>query len=168
MYTIVCLHCRKRVLKNNKLKHYEQRYCSSEECQRSRKLSFERKKYKTDPEYRKKKLSGNRDRKILEKEEKGAQCFSDYQRDYRKKHPQYELRNKEGQKDRNATNSIKNHNKKKIVNPDTLMLEQVDKEKVYAMYQVEHKKIVNPDTLMAQRIDTQFIIKNKPLFVRLL
>jgi activator of HSP90 ATPase len=138
------------------------------ECQQSRKHSFERKKYQTDLEYRKKKLSRNRERTIREKAGKGAQCFSEYQRVYRKTHPQYEIRNREKQKDRNAIRSQKKYITKKIVNPDALMLEQVDKEMVYAMYKVDYQKIVNPDTLMLQRNDKQLITKDKPLFVRLL
>ena len=120
MCTIVCLHCGTIVPKNRKLKHYNQRYCGSVECQQSRKHSFERKKYQTDLEYRKKKLSRNRERTIREKAGKGAQCFSEYQRVYRKTHPQYEIRNREKQKDRNAIRSQKKYITKKIVNPDTI------------------------------------------------
>jgi hypothetical protein len=48
------------------------------------------------------------------------------------------------------------------------MLERSDNEQIYAMFAIDHKKIVNPDTLMVKQIEHLPLTDKKPLFVRLL
>ena len=48
------------------------------------------------------------------------------------------------------------------------MLEQIDNDQVYAMFAIDRQKIVNPDAIMPERIDKLLYTDSKPLFVRLL
>jgi hypothetical protein len=168
MRTIVCVHCGRRVKANRKLKHLVQRYCGRKECQWQRKLNFERKKYLNDPCYRSRKLSKVRERKKVKSIQGNPQYYSDYQRAYRASHPEYVLQNRLQQRVRYARQSGKRSQETKIVNPDTLMLQQADNEHVYAMFAIDHKKIVNPDTLMLEPNERLLFTDKKPLFVRLL
>jgi hypothetical protein len=166
MRTLVCRHCGRRVAANKKLKHHLQHYCGRKECQHSRKLEYERARYKNNPLYRSRKLEKARERKKKMAEQGNVQYFSDYQRFYRATHPQYVIRNREKQRERNARKRDKTSNKTKIVNPDTLISQQPDNDTIYAMIAVDYQKIVNPDTLMLQLIDMMSIANGKPLFVR--
>lgn len=69
-----------------------------------------------------------------------------YQRAYRASHPDYVRTNRQKQRVRNALRGEKSLHETQIVNPDTLMLQRPDSERVYAMKPVDYAKIVNPDT----------------------
>jgi len=115
------------VTANKKLKHHLQRYRGRKECQNSRKPEYERARYKNNPLYRLRKLEKARERKKKMAEQGNVQYFSDYQRFYRATHPQYVIKNREKQRERNARKRDKTSNKTKIVNPDPLMLQLIDK-----------------------------------------
>lgn len=168
MRTLVCRHCGRKVPSNKKLKHLIQYYCGDKACQAARKLSFERHKYKTNPSFRTKKLQNYRDRKKKQADQGNPLACSQYQRDYRTSHPDYVLDNRQKQRQRNARNRGKTIHEPKIVNPDTLMLQTPDNEKVYAMIAVDYQKIVNPATFMSQIIDIESVTKAQTMFVRLL
>jgi len=168
MRTLVCRHCGRTTLANKKLKHLVQQYCGYHACQRARKLSFERYKYKSDGAFRTNKLKHARDRKNT----RGVQdnCFSgfQYQRDYRASHPDYVLENRQKQRGRNASARDKTSHERKIVNPDAILPQRPDNDKVYAMIAVDYKKIVNPDAFMSKLVDIMPVTRDRPMFVRLL
>ena len=168
MLTILCCHCGREVNRNKKLRHLVQLYCGSKECQSQRKLNSESNKYRDDPSYRIKKLLKARERKKGKSLDGNPQYYSDYQRAYRASHPEYVLRNKAKQRERYARKKDKTSLTTKIVNPDTLMLQQSDNEHLYAMFAIECKQIVNPDALMVERIGNLSFTDKKPMFVRLL
>jgi len=168
MGTLVCRHCGREVQSNKKLKHLIQHYCGRKACQAARKLNFERHKYKTNSLFRSRKLQNARDRKIKQADGGNPLACSQYQRDYRASHPDYVLENRQQQRQRNARKAGKMSHEPKIVNPDALMLQQIDNDKVYAMIAVDYKKIVNPDAFMSKHIDMMAVTKADPLFVRLL
>jgi len=93
---------------------------------------------------------------------------SRYQRDYRASHPEYVLENRQKQRLRNARKAKETSTETKIVNPDTLISQRPDNDKVYAMIAVDYKKIVNPDALMTNLVDIVSFTKDQPMFVRLL
>jgi hypothetical protein len=165
MRTLVCRHCGREVVRNKRLKHFEQQYCGEKSCQAARKLSFDRKKYKTNSSYRLDKLQGARDRR---RKQADPQASSQYQRDYRASHPEYVHANRQKQRVRNARGAVIPKHETKIVNPDALMLQNADNDTIYAMIAVEYEKVVNPDTLMSYLTDIEAYTKQKPLFVRLL
>jgi len=168
MRTLVCRHCGREVPANRKLKHLTQYYCSEKACQASRKLSFERKKYKTNPSFRCKKHQSALDRK-KKLADRGNPCFaSQYQRSYRESHPDYVTDNRQKQRHRYARKRDQAREQTEIVNPDTFMQQIPDNDKVYAMIEVDYKKIVNPDTFISKSLDMEIITKVKPMFVRLL
>jgi hypothetical protein len=168
MRTLVCRHCGRQVRRNKKLKHLDQHYCGDNACQTARKLSFGRHKYKTNELFRSNKLQRARDRKKKHADQGNPLACSRYQRDYRASHPDYVLENRQKQRVRNARKVVKTMQETKIVNPDTLMLQKPDIDKVYAMIAVDYKKIVNPDTFISKMIDIKSVTKAEPMFVRLL
>jgi len=168
MGILVCRHCGKAVPSNKKLKHFIQHYCGEKACQSARKLIFDRHKYKTNESFRSNKLRRVRERKKKLASEGNPLLGSQYQNAYRKTHPEYVLGNRLRQKHRNAKKRRKTSDKTKIVNPDTLMPQQIDNDKVYAMIAMDYKKIVNPDAFMSKIIDMESVTKAKPMFVRLL
>lgn len=168
MRTLVCRHCGREVQSNKKLKHLVQRYCGRKACQAARKLNFERHKYKTNSFFRSHKLQSARDRKKKLAAEGNPLACSQYQRDYRASHPEYVLENRQQQRLRNARKAGKMIQEPKIVNPDTLMLQRPENDKVYAMIAVDYRKIVNPDAFMSKIIDMESVTKVEPMFVRLL
>jgi hypothetical protein len=168
MRTLICRHCGKQVRRNKKLKHLTQQYCGAKACQCARKLSFERKKYKTNTLFRVNKLQGARERKQAQADRGGPQACSHYQADYRASHPDYVTENRHKQRSRNERKAGKTMHKTKIVNPDALMLQKPGNDTIYAMIAVDYKKIVNPDAFMSQISDIKLVAKVKPMFVRLL
>ncbi len=168
MRTLICRHCGRQVRRNKKLKHLDQHYCGDKACQSVRKLNFERHKYKTNSSFRSHRLQRVRDRKKKQADQGNPQACSRYQRDYRASHPDYVLKNRHQQRHRNARNRDKTSQETKIVNPDALMLQKPDIDKVYAMIAVDYKKIVNPDAFMSKMIDMESVTKAQTMFVRLL
>jgi hypothetical protein len=168
MRTLVCRHCGRTILANKKLKHFIQQYCGDHVCQKARKLSFERCKYRSDGTFRSRKLQQVRDRKNTQRGQGNPFVGSQYQRSYRTTHPEYVLENRYRQQHRNYQKRSKTSIEPKIVNPDTLMPQRPDNDTVYAMIAVDYKKIVNPDAFISKLIDIMPVTKAEPLFVRLL
>ncbi len=168
MRTLICVHCGEEVLRNKKLKHLKQQYCSDAACQTARKLHFEREKYKTNSLFRSEKLRRARERKKALADRGDPLACSRHQRDYRTSNPDYVTKNRQKQRARNARKAAKTMDKTNIVNPDALMMQKPDNKTVYAMIAVDSKNIVNPDALMTQITDIKTFMKEKPMFVRLL
>ena len=142
--TFICLHCGKDVPRNPRIKR-GQNYCRAKECQKARKREWDKERYNSDDTYKNKRLSSQ---KIWRKK-----CPSyEYQKNYRKMHPEYVNRNRELQRDRNK--KLKKSQQKdiegKIVNTDTLFTHLLI-DGTYALMQVTNEgKIVNTDTLMVR------------------
>ena len=168
MQILICKHCGEQVPRNKKLKHLNQQYCGARACQSARKLSHEREKYKTNSLYRSEKLRRARERKKALADQGDVLASSRYQHEYRTTHPDYVNDNRQKQRERNVRKAGEKTDETKIVNPDTLMLQKLGNETIYAMIAVDYKKIVNPDALMSQITDITSVIKAKPMFVRLL
>jgi hypothetical protein len=166
MRTLVCRQCGRTTLANKKLKHLIQYYCGDLVCQKARKLSFERNKYRFNGPFRSNKLQQTRERKNSQRGRGNPFVGSEYQRSYRATHPEYVLENRHQQQQRNQQKRCKTSIKPKIVNPDTLIAKQIDNDMVYAMIAVDYKKIVNPDALMSQLAGMESITKAKTMFVR--
>lgn len=86
-----CKHCRKRKLKNPRLK-VKQSYCGSGACQQARKNKWEREKLKKDHVYRKY-------RNGVKAKWRNTRPEDVYQRNYRESHPEYEQKNRHSSKD---------------------------------------------------------------------
>jgi len=93
---------------------------------------------------------------------------SRYQHDYRITHPEYTSTNRQKQQVRNSGTKAGRSPETKIVNPDALMLQTPDNDRIYAMIAVDNKMIVNPDAFVKECIDMEQIAKVKPMLVRLL
>lgn len=141
--TFTCLHCGQEVPRNPRLKQ-GQKYCSRKECQRARMRSWKKERYENSNSYRQKCLDSQ---KRWRKKRPGHQ----YQREYRKEHPEYVIRNRELQRKRNEkrqqTRPI--DITKKIVNRNTLT-GYPREAGVYALMPVKGGKIVNRNTLMVR------------------
>jgi hypothetical protein len=83
-----CRACRRRFVPCPKVK--DQRYCSADKCQKVRKRRWQAKK-KKDAAYRENQLDAHK---------RWKESHPDYWRDYRNRHPEYVLRNKERQRER--------------------------------------------------------------------
>jgi len=163
--TITCRHCSKSVLRNPRLKN--QKYCPEKECQQARMRTWKRRQYKNNRKYQERTHSGQ---KVWRRKYPADQ----YQRDYRKTHPEYVMHNRDLQRERNkkrqrdhSTMIIKTHalllqpredgvymlskvKKNLIVNRNALSL-QPSMDGVYALFKVKREKIVNRNALLLQR-----------------
>ena len=161
--TFTCRHCVKSVPRNPRIKN--QKYCSEKECQQARMRTWKNIQYKKNSKYRTRSLAGQ---KVWRSKYPAYQ----YQRDYRKTHPEYVIRNRELQRKRNrkrqkdqSTMIVKTHalllqpredgvytlskiKKNMIVNRNTLSL-QPSIDGAYALFKVKGRKIVNRNALMA-------------------
>jgi len=85
-----------------------QRYCDKEECQRVKKRRWQRQKLKDDPQYRK-------------DQKESQQCWTeqnqDYWKRYRNQHPEYVVRNRLLQKERDQKHRSKNLAKMDALKP---------------------------------------------------
>jgi molecular chaperone GrpE (heat shock protein) len=142
--TFICLHCGKEVPRNHHIKR-GQKYCSAKECQRARKREWDKERYNSDETYNYRRLSSQ---KIWRKKRPSHE----YQKNYRKMHPEYVNRNRELQRNRNKK---RKKSKQKdiegmIVNTDALFTHPLI-DGTYALMQVtKGGKIVNTDTLMVR------------------
>ena len=142
--TITCHHCGKSVPHNPHIKR-GQKYCSTKECQRARKREWDKEHYNSDETYKYRRLSSQ---KIW----RNKRPSHEYQKNYRKMHPEYVNRNSELQRNRNEK---RKKSKQKdiegmIVNTDTLFTHPLI-DGTYALMQVtKGGKIVNTDTLMVR------------------
>ena len=162
--TFICLHCSCTCRCNPRVKN--QKYCSGKECQQARIRNWKKRQYKKNWKYQKKSQASQ---KVWRKKYPADQ----YQRDYRKAHPEYVIRNRELQRKRNKKRQ--KDQSTMIVNTDALLLQpredgvytlsKIKKNMIvnrnalslkssidgaYALFKVKEKKIVNRNALMAQ------------------
>lgn len=137
--TFTCRHCGKTLPCNPRLKK-KQKFCSSPGCQQERRSSRKKKRYQSDPVYRKRYLAG-------QKSWRETYPAHEYQKQYREDHPEYVILNREQQRERN-----KKRQKDPglmIVNGTSLSLHP-DSDKAYASIKVKEGKIVNGTSFIAQ------------------
>jgi len=159
-----CHYCGKLVPRNPRIK--DQKYCSARECQQARMRRWKNIQYKENSKYHKRSLAGQ---KVWRSKYPAYQ----YQRDYRKTHPEYVMHNRFLQMARNikrrescSTMIVKTHalllqpredgvytlsrvKKNLIVNRNALTL-QPSIDGVYALFKVKREKIVNRNALLLQ------------------
>ena len=121
MKTITCKHCKEVVEKNPRCPGQE--YCGKTDCRKARRREWQRKKMKTDPDYR---ANQKRSQEIWQKEHKG------YWKQYRKQNPDKAERNRILQKVRNQGLSPS----------DTRQLKMVLPEKIAKMDSLENRKLL--------------------------
>jgi hypothetical protein len=162
--TFTCHYCGKLIPRNPRIKN--QKYCSAKECQQARMRIWKNRQYKKNRKYQKKSQANQ---KVWRRKYPAYQ----YQRDYRKTHPEYVMRNRDLQRERNrkrqkdhSTMIVKTHalllqpredggytlskiKKNMIVNRNALSL-QPSIDGAYALFKVKERKIVNRNALMAQ------------------
>jgi hypothetical protein len=137
--TFTCQKCDNTYPRNPRIKN--QKYCSSPDCQQARKNAWGKKAYNTSKSHRDKRLQSQK------------RCYKNrpghvYQDNYRKSHPEYVVRNRERQQERNKKRQ--NDQASMIVNTDALSL-QPNIDGAYALIKVTKEgKIVNTDALMVQ------------------
>ena len=136
--TITCLHCCKPVPCNPRIK--KQKYCSSRLCQNSRRRSSGKKGSSRPSESRFL-------RKARNKRWRDTHSAHEYQKEYRKKHPEYVKRNSELQKGRN---------KKRKPEPSSMivktyaLLPHPAHDVLFPAFDVKNGKIVKTYTLLSQ------------------
>jgi endogenous inhibitor of DNA gyrase (YacG/DUF329 family) len=162
--TFTCQYCGKLVPRNPRIKN--QKYCCAKECQQARMRSWKNRQYKKNSKYHKRSLAGQ---KVWRSKYPAYQ----YQRDYRKTHPEYVIRNRDLQRERNrkrqrdhSTMIVKTHalllqpredgvytlskvKKNLIVNRNALSL-QPSIDGAYALFKVKREKIVNRNALITE------------------
>jgi len=146
--TIICIHCKKTILANPRLKG-EQQYCNDHACQNERKRIWYRNRLTTDARY------ARRQQRCKRRWRKQKPAHR-YQNDYRQTHPDYTQKNRDQQRERNRRRRkqpTKLDTPAKIVKIDAL---DVSKEQT-AIYEM---KILKPN-------DTKKIVKIDSLFVQL-
>ena len=139
-----CRHCGKTLPRNPRLK--KQRFCSSPNCQNSRKRIHDKKIGRTS--------KGKLLQKARNKRWRDKAPAHSYQDQYRKSHPEYENRNREQQRLRNKKR--KNNQASMIVKTDALLL-QPRHDGAYMAFKVKRQKIVKTDTLLLQMQSQQGI-----------
>jgi len=162
--TFTCQYCGKLVPRNPRIKN--QKYCCEKECQQARMRTWKNRQYKNNRKYKNKSLASQ---KIW----RSKYPAYHYQRDYRKTHPEYVMRNRDLQRERNRKRQ--NDQSTMIVNTDSLLFQprengiytlskikknmivnrnalslQTSIDGAYALFKVKGKKIVNRNALMAK------------------
>ncbi len=162
--TFTCKCCGKLVPRNPRIK--KQKFCCSKACQQARMRIWKNRQYNQNSNYHSKSLISQ---KVWRKKYPSYQ----YQRDYRKTHPDYVMRNRDQQRERNrkrqnnhSTMIVKTHSlllqpredgvytlsrikKNMIVNRNALTL-QPSVDGAFALFKVKRKKIVNRNALISQ------------------
>lgn len=162
--TFTCQCCGKLVPRNLRIKN--QKYCCAKECQQARMRRWKNIQYKENSKYHKRSLAG-------QKVWRSKYPAYEYQRDYRKTHPEYVMHNRDLQRERNrkrqrdhSTMIVKTHalllqpredgaytlsrvKKNLIVNRNALSL-QPSIDGAYALFKVKREKIVNRNALLFQ------------------
>ena len=136
--TIKCLHCGREVPHNPRIR--KQKFCPSRACQNAR-------RYTTDKARAKKSSECRYLRKSRNKRWRDNYPAHEYQKEYRKNHPEYVKHNRELQKVRN--NNRKPEPPKMIVKTYTLSPQPLQ-DGLYRGFEVKDSKIVKTYTLMAQ------------------
>ena len=137
--TFTCQHCGKTLPRNPRLKK-QQKYCSSPGCQQVRRSSKKKRRYHSDPLYRKKHLNA-------QKAWRDAFPAHEYQKRYRADHSEYVIRNREQQRERN---------KKRQKDPGSMIVNgtsltpRASDNGAYALIKIKKGKIVNGTSFIAQ------------------
>jgi len=138
--TFTCRQCGKTLPRNPRLKK-SQKYCSASTCQQARKNAWGKKEYQTNKSHREERLQSQ---KVCYKNRPGHA----YQAGYRKKNPDYVVRNRDLQQERNRRRQ--GNQSSMIVNTDALPL-QASIDGAYALMPITKEgKIVNTDAFMVQ------------------
>jgi len=142
-----CQHCGMRSRKNPRLKT-RQKYCGRRSCQQSRKNIWERERLKKNPSY----YEQRRIQKAIWREKRPAH---QYQRDYRRSHPDYERDNRERQqlRNKNVQKAISKFLSPNIVKTDSLIAERPVSCGLYEILPYKTspgKKIVKTDSLIVE------------------
>lgn len=122
----------------------KQEFCSADECQRERKRRWQKAKRAADADYRDNDVQANRNWRAR---------HSDYWREYRRKHPQSVLRNREKQRERDrvqrqkptvppAASALANED---VSNPQCLV-----KTGVYRLVPVAGSRLANEDACLVK------------------
>ena len=106
MEPIACFHCGRTFTPRNR----NQYYCSQAPCQRARKAAWQRRKMKTDPEYR----TGHK-----MSQHKWLNSRPDYWKDYRRRHPEQVERNR-------MLQTIRDRRQRASVAGDEIVLAKMD------------------------------------------
>jgi len=136
--TFTCQCCGKLVPRNVRIKN--QKYCCAKECQQARMRIWKNRQYKQNSNYHSKSL-------ISQKVWRSKYPVYQYQRDYRKTHPEYVIRNRVLQKERNKRRQ-RNHSTM-IVKTRSILL-QPREDGVYTLSKVKKNMIVNRNALSLQ------------------
>ena len=140
--TFTCQHCKEVKERNPRIKQ-GQKYCGSAACRSASRREWKRMKYSTDDSYRERCLESQR----LWRTQKPAHS---YQHDYRELHPEYVVRNRQGQKQRNQKRRDVHmvvDLSQKIVNRNTFAGKGT-RAGIYAYVPANMQKIVNRNTLL--------------------
>ena len=136
--TFTCHHCGKLVPRNPRIK--KQKFCSSRACQNTRRYTITKARVNKSSEYRCLRRARN-------KRWRNNYPAHEYQKEYRKKHPEYVNRNREGQRERN---------KKRKSEPSTMIVKtyalspQPLQDGIYRGFEVKSGKIVKTYALPTQ------------------
>jgi hypothetical protein len=136
--TFTCHHCGKLVPRNPRIK--KQKFCSSRACQNTRRYTTNKARANKSSECRSLRQARN-------KRWRDNYPAHEYQKEYRKKHPEYVNRNRELQKERN---------KKRKPEPSSMIVKtyalspQLLQDGLYRGFEVKNGKIVKTYALMAQ------------------
>ena len=136
--TITCHHCGKLVPHNARIK--KQKFCSSRVCQNTRRYTTNKARVNKSSKCRSLRQARN-------KRWRDTHPAHEYQKEYRKKHPEYVKRNSELQKGRNK--KLKPEPSSMIVKTYALSLQPLQ-DGLYRGFEIKNGKIVKTYTLMAQ------------------
>ena len=162
--TFTCQYCGKLVQRNPRIKN--QKYCCAKACQQARMRIWKKRQYTQNSKYHSKSL-------VSQKVWRSKYPAYQYQRDYRKTHPEYVMHNRDFQRERNRKR-LKSHStmivktyalllqpgehgeytlsrvkKNMIVNRNALSL-QPSIDGAYALFKLKREKIVNRNALLLQ------------------
>ena len=140
--TFTCLNCGCTFPCNPRVK--DQKYCNTKECRRASRRAWKKKKRTTNKTYRQQCLNH-------QKRWRENRPAHQYQKEYRESHPDYEMRNRELQFERNKKR--KKEQDPMIVKRNTLSVQpNVDGMSggTYALTEVKDGKIVKRNTFMVR------------------
>ena len=135
--SITCQHCGKTLPRNPRIK--KQKFCSSLTCQNARKRLFDKRTWPTP--------KGKVLRQTCNKRWRDSRPAHEYQKVYRETHPEYVIRNRELQRERNKKRQ--KASAPMIVKTDALLLQPM-RDGLYAAFKIKSRKIVKMDTLLIQ------------------
>ena len=136
--TFTCHHCGKLVPRNPRIK--KQKFCSSRACQNTRRYTISKARVTKSSECRCLRRARN-------KRWRDNYPAHEYQKEYRKEHPEYVKRNREGQRERNKKRKPELSSmivKTYAISPQPLQ------DGLYRGFEVKNKKIVKTYALLSQ------------------